>query len=206
MFLREYLEHMVTVGTPAEKVRNLRNSYLYDQLNEMYQVIETIVEAVVYGDDSVVFKDKHFRIDEYHIPVLFTNQFKYANVYLNADDIFDVSVKGLFSLSLSSEKFNNEVGMHPIQFNKFMEELANFNTKLKPSDWSNSNVFVSSIAELGRILISTGDFKISDSNVYVWLSLFENFIVNSDIATYCKKLPPIVGDCGACYELDRVIE
>lgn len=206
MFIKDYLEHLVAIGVPAEKVRTLRSSHLYNQLSEFYLSVEAVIEAAINGTDEVVFKNQKFRVDEYHIPSIFLNQLKFANVYINADDIFDVSVKGLFSLSLSSKEFSKEVGMHPVQFNKFMEELASFNALFKPSEWKYGSVFVASVAELGRVLTHDGDFKISDSNVYLWLGLFENFVTDNQLSSYCKRIPPLVGECGAFYELDRIVE
>lgn len=206
MFIKDYLEHLVAIGVPAEKVRTLRSSHLYNQLSEFYVNVEAVIEAAINGTDEVIFKNQKFRVDEYHIPSIFLNQLKFANVYINADDIFDVSVKSLFSLSLSSKEFSKEVGMHPAQFNKFMEELASFNALFKPSEWKYGSVFVASVAELGRVLTRDGDFKISDSNVYLWLGLFENFVIGNQLSSYCKRIPPLVGEYGAFYELDRIVE
>lgn len=206
MFIREYLEHLVTIGVPAEKIRTLRSSYLYDQLPVLYNLIETIIEAYIGNVDFVIYGGKQFRLDEFNIPGIFLNQLKFTNVYINADDLFDESVKSLFSLSRSSKEFSNDVGMHPIQFNKFMEELASYNSKLKAGTSKLSGLLVSSVTELGRVLTSDGDFKVSDSNLYVWIGLFDNFTIDTVLDKYCKKIPPMINVFGACYELDRIIE
>lgn len=207
MLIKELIKHLSATEVRAEEYRKFCSSMVYSQLDDLAETIGIVLQCHVYGYSEVLFDDRSYRVDEYQLPRILMNQLKFSNIYFTTEGLFERSVKPLLTISCTSDNFVNVVGMHPAKFNKLLEELTAYVKILEvgsPTEFNDA--YVTSVTEVGRLCTLIGDFKVTDASTVVWISLFEEFKVETVLDQFCVQLPKLFDVGGGLNGIINIIK